>query len=227
MSNVFISYKREQREWVAKLVNLLETHGFTVWWDPKINVGEEYFHKINDVIAKVDCILVVWSDDSVNSKWVLSEASIGMERKNIVPILKDDVTPPLPFNIFQNANLIDWDGDSKHKGFQELLKSIQKYCASSCENEAREISLEKNENNSTVKTTIETTQDNVNEQWEKVLKLNNTRAYKQYLKNNPKGKHRLKARRKLRGIALKRQIVLFILIIGALAVLIIVKKTGV
>jgi hypothetical protein len=36
MTDVFISYAREDRETAAKLAKVLEDQGYSVWWDPVI-----------------------------------------------------------------------------------------------------------------------------------------------------------------------------------------------
>ena len=48
MSDIFISYKREEQATARKLANALESEGWTVWWDPKLRAGERF----NDVIEK-------------------------------------------------------------------------------------------------------------------------------------------------------------------------------
>jgi len=40
MSDIFISYKREEQPAARKLENALESEGWTVWWDPKLPAGD-------------------------------------------------------------------------------------------------------------------------------------------------------------------------------------------
>ena len=223
MENIFISYKREQREWVSKLVLALESYGLSVWWDPKIDVGEEYFKVINSVIKKVDCILVIWSHDSVDSQWVMSEATVGMERNNIVPILRDEIVPPIPFNIIQSADLTMWNGDVNHEGFEQLLASIQKHCnvelseKSSKPHVETEPVLPLTQSYSLFSSTPSTNEES--KAWKEILSANQKRDYKEYLTTYPKGKHRKKALQKLRQLSRKRQLLM--------ATLIVLKQLGV
>ena len=49
---------------------------------------------------------------------------MAAERNVLVPALLDDVRIPLEFRRKQTANLIDWDGDASHEGFQALCEGI-------------------------------------------------------------------------------------------------------
>ena len=42
MADIFISYSREDREWVAKLADALQAEGYSVWWDWDLLVGKRY-----------------------------------------------------------------------------------------------------------------------------------------------------------------------------------------
>ena len=42
MSDIFISYKREEQPEARKLADALEREGWTVWWDPKLRAGEHF-----------------------------------------------------------------------------------------------------------------------------------------------------------------------------------------
>jgi hypothetical protein len=42
MSDIFISYKREEQATARKLASALENEGWTVWWDPKLRAGENF-----------------------------------------------------------------------------------------------------------------------------------------------------------------------------------------
>lgn len=206
MVNVFISYKREQRAWVKKLVLALERHNLTVWWDSKIDIGEDFNTTINRVLLQADCILVIWSKESIHSQWVISEALVGQERKNLIPILVDDVVPPVPFNVIQSSMLQDWNGEKSDPSFQELLYSIKKYSH-----------LNSNNHNY---------QKKDNEQWEKALVIDRPYAYKLYLKNYPSGRHCKEATKRIKSVILKRQLILFSIIVGLFLGLIIIKKAG-
>lgn len=224
MENIFISYKREQREWVAKLVSALERYGYSVWWDPKIDIGEQYSHVINQVIGKVDCILVVWSNDSIVSPWVTSEAMVGFERKNMIPILKEEIIPPVPFNTLQSANLVAWSGDVLDENFQQLLGSIEKYV--SLPAQPYQLKVEEKRDEVVVEKVTLLSENSDEQRWKETLKADTKSAYLTYLEHYPHGKHQKKAIKKLRKLASRSLLLLTTFIVGVLILFIVIEKLG-
>ncbi len=66
-------------------------------------------------------MVVVWTEASVESKWVLIETTKGEKRGGLVPVKLDDVEVPLQFSLLQAANLTEWDGSTSHP---ELLATV-------------------------------------------------------------------------------------------------------
>jgi len=77
MSDIFISYAREDHTKTKVLAEALEQKGFTVWWDPKIVAGAQFDQVIKRELDAAKCIVVLWSKASVKSRWVKDEANIG------------------------------------------------------------------------------------------------------------------------------------------------------
>ena len=68
MSDIFISYKREEQATARKLANALESEGWTVWWDPKLRAGEHFDDVIEKALNEAKCVIVTWSKRSVQSR---------------------------------------------------------------------------------------------------------------------------------------------------------------
>ncbi|MEJ1970822.1 MAG: TIR domain-containing protein [Rhizomicrobium sp.] len=125
MADVFISYAREDFEWVGKLATALSARGLSVWLDSDILAGE-FFRDVTDrELDAAACVLVVWSNYSVQSRWVHDEAAEGMKRQALVPITKSPVDAPKGFRGVQTADLSDWRGGGSHQGFENVVRSIE------------------------------------------------------------------------------------------------------
>ncbi len=125
MSDVFISYAREDRSRVEGLVRLLEAQGFSVWWDRDIVPGESFDELIDKQIDQAAAVLVVWTKNSINSRWVRNEALEGMDRGILVPVLLDDVRIPVAFRQAQLANLVRWPRHSDETELRGLVEAIR------------------------------------------------------------------------------------------------------
>ena len=127
MSDVFISYKREDEARVQRLYDALVRAGLTVWWDREIEGGSAWRQRILEEIDTARCVIVVWSQASVgeNGAFVRDEAARGLERKILLPLRIDKVSPPLGFGEYQALDLVDWRGDAKDLRIQDVVASAR------------------------------------------------------------------------------------------------------
>src|SRR5262245_2603181 len=124
MSDIFISYKREEQATARKLANALEKEGFSVWWDPKLRAGEHFDDVIEKGLNEAKCVIVLWSTLSVNSEYVKSEATEALEQNKLVPIKIENVSPPFRFKRVHTPSLLDWDGSGDFSEFRRLVEDI-------------------------------------------------------------------------------------------------------
>lgn len=124
MSDIFISYNREDRPWVEQLSKALASNNWSVWWDRNIPTGESFDLVIKQALTSAKCVVVVWSTRSVNSDWVKAEAEEARKRKVLLPIRIEDVELPLGFSRLQTQSLVGWEADADHDGFRHLLRDI-------------------------------------------------------------------------------------------------------
>jgi len=61
MADVFVSYARSDKARVAPLVAALEAQGWTIWWDPEIEAGQQFDDQIEDELDAAKAVLVVWT----------------------------------------------------------------------------------------------------------------------------------------------------------------------
>ena len=120
--DIFISYAREDVEWVRELAAELGRVGYSVFWDQRIPIGETWHRHIGTALETARRVIAVWSQASVGSQWVLEEAGHGKERGVLLPVRKDAVRPPLGFRQIETADLSAWQpGEASH----ELARLLQ------------------------------------------------------------------------------------------------------
>src|SRR5512145_2728677 len=125
MVRIFISYASEDRQSAERLAQVLVENGFAVWWDRKIPLGSYFEQVIEENLAQADCVLVLWTASSVQSRGVRAEASDAAAREVLIPVLMEpELRIPLEFRLVQAANLSDWSGDTQHAEFSTLLAHI-------------------------------------------------------------------------------------------------------
>lgn len=126
MSDIFVSYAKEDRKRIVPLVRLLENARWKVFWDRNIPTGESWRQFIGAQIKVARCIVVAWSVSSVKSEWVHEEADQGKRKKILIPVLIDKVEPPFGFGTIQTADLTDWDGSASHNGFRRFFDDVSR-----------------------------------------------------------------------------------------------------
>jgi WD40 repeat protein len=109
-THAFISYSREDRPRVQKIAQALESKGLSVWWDPHLKTGTGFRAEISQALAQAKAVIVVWSRNSVTSRFVCDEADEGAARGILFPVLLDRVDIPLGFRQIQTADLTRWRG---------------------------------------------------------------------------------------------------------------------
>ncbi len=124
MADVFISYAREDRQWVEQLANRLQSAGFSVWWDWDLLVGKRYRETIDAELQACRAAVVVWSQYSIRSDFVRDEAEEAQQRNVLLPVLKEAVRPPAGFRQIQSADLSTWVGDETHGEFRRVMKGV-------------------------------------------------------------------------------------------------------
>lgn len=124
MSDIFVSYKAEDRRRVQPLVDALQQDGLGVWWDAHIGGGDAWRETIETQLDSAKCVLVIWSKRSVgpDGRFVRDEASRAQRRNVYVPVLIDKTQPPLGFGETQAISLVGWKGDRSDQRYRAVLE---------------------------------------------------------------------------------------------------------
>jgi len=124
MSDIFISYAREDRRKAEMLSTLFEQRGWSVWWDRDIPIGRLFHDVIQRELRAAKCVVVLWSSNSVKSNFVLDEATDASERGVMLPALIEDIKAPLGFGRFQTVNLARWNGKELNVDITHLFAAV-------------------------------------------------------------------------------------------------------
>ena len=124
MADVFVSYSRSDKARVAPLVAAIKAKGWSVWWDPAIDAGQQFDDQIDAELQAANAVLVVWTPTSVASRWVRGEARDAAERGILVPVRFEGARLPIDVRAIQTTDLDNWGEDPASAPFQELLRSL-------------------------------------------------------------------------------------------------------
>jgi hypothetical protein len=128
--SVFVSYKSEDRGAVQDIVTGLRQENIDVWWDQDIAPTADWRAEVARRLQGARVVVVVWSRNSADlegGKWVIQEAEEADARGALVPVLIDDILPPLGMRHRQAADLVDWRGDrrdARWRGFVETVQAV-------------------------------------------------------------------------------------------------------
>ena len=128
MSDIFISYAREDVERVRPVATAMSARGWSVFWDQHIPLSASFREVIEKELKAAKAVLVFWSRHSSNSHWVIEEADAAQQRHILIPVLldNDDAYIPFGFRTLQTLNLSGWAGDGSAPNFTQLTSTLEK-----------------------------------------------------------------------------------------------------
>ena len=121
----------EDRERARRLAEYLKCRGWSVWWDRDVPVGRPFDEVIEEAIRQAHCVVVMWSEAAVASRWVRSEASEAARREILVPVLVEDVAIPLEFRLFQALDLKEWAATTEASALEGLHNAVTRVAGES------------------------------------------------------------------------------------------------
>ena len=119
MADVFISYKREDRDKAEALAKFLARNNYSVWWDTSLQAGESFSDVIEREIDNATKVVVLWSKVAIASYWVRAEAARALQQNKLIAARLEQCDLPLPFTQIHTATLETIPDD-----FERLLKPI-------------------------------------------------------------------------------------------------------
>jgi hypothetical protein len=110
LARIVISYSSSDRDLTAGVAAFLEGEGHDVWWDTDLISGDSYRSVIDDKLNDADVVVVVWTPESVRSKWVIAEADHAERLNKLLPVKTKGVKEwqiPKPFGTLHTQAVTD------------------------------------------------------------------------------------------------------------------------
>jgi len=108
MSEFFLSYARADRALAEAVVQLCAAAGHAFWWDSKLIPGIFFRSVINRRIENAGAVVVIWTQRSAVSPWVVAEAQHAHSLMKLVNICGPGFSSekiPKPFFVY---NILQW-----------------------------------------------------------------------------------------------------------------------
>jgi TolB-like protein len=125
LTDIFLSYNREDAATAKRFANAFAAAGLNVWWDTALRSGEAYDEVTEAALRAAKAVVVLWSPRSVVSRWVRAEATIADRCKTLVPVTIEPCERPIMFELTQTAELSHWTGDAADKAWLAFLSDVR------------------------------------------------------------------------------------------------------
>ena len=111
---IFISYSNKNRAKADRLARQLRARGYTVWYAAHLAPTGPYRLEIDARLNAAQAVIVIWSQASIASEWVLSEAEHAQSQGKLINVRTPEVKRPerelpKPFGVRQVARVADID----------------------------------------------------------------------------------------------------------------------
>lgn len=123
LPSAFISYVREDREWVNQLAGDLRRRRVKVWYDARMIVGAHWSREIQTALESCEAFVVVLTPLSVTSPWVMAELNRALELdKVIIPLIYQNCPYPVELETIQRVNI----GRDYEAGLEQIMARLSR-----------------------------------------------------------------------------------------------------
>lgn len=127
MTDVFLSYNRDDQARAKAFAEAFEAQGFNVWWDVGLKTGEAYDQVTEKALREAKAVVVLWSKKSVESRWVRAEATLADRNRTLVPCMIEACERPIMFELTQTADLTHWQGETTDRVWLGFLADVARF----------------------------------------------------------------------------------------------------
>ncbi len=127
MTDVFLSYNREDQVAARRFAEGFEREGFSVWWDQTLHSGENYDQVTEGALREAKAVVVLWSRKSVDSRWVRAEATTADRAGTLVPAMIEPCNRPIMFELKHTAELAHWKGEPNDPAWKAFVADVHRF----------------------------------------------------------------------------------------------------
>jgi formylglycine-generating enzyme required for sulfatase activity len=124
MVDVFISYKREERERCERIHEKLKALDLDVWFDVRLTAGKSFDREIEEAVKGAKAVVVLWSPASVESEWVREEAGVGKARNVLAAIRISPCDLPFGFGTTHVEDIHEAEFADDHPAWLKILDRV-------------------------------------------------------------------------------------------------------
>src|SRR5262245_31012169 len=124
MVDVFISYKREERDAVRIIAERLRALALEVWFDADLTMSPSFDEEVAAKLAEAKCVLVCWTPAAIASDGLRGEAALAHGEEKLVACFLEPTKLLPPFNLQQTEDLMRWSGQEDATNWIRLLTGL-------------------------------------------------------------------------------------------------------
>ncbi len=124
---IFLSYSHQDQKYADLLSKHLSEAGHDVWQNKlNLKLGDNLIEKVNQGIKEAQALIVIVSESSLRSKWVMHEFSalalgdLSSESRKVIPVLIDSTTVPSYLSKYLYIDLTK----GLEQGVQNLISAL-------------------------------------------------------------------------------------------------------
>jgi len=127
LADIFISYAHGDVATAGRFAESFEREGFSVWWDASLRSGDTFDATIEAALRSAKVVVVLWSANSVQSRWVRAEATLADRNKTLMPVMIELCERPIIFELTHAADLSHWNGDPNDAVWRSYLSGLRRF----------------------------------------------------------------------------------------------------
>ncbi|PHN00712.1 toll/interleukin-1 receptor domain-containing protein [Flavilitoribacter nigricans] len=127
--DIFISYSTRDADIMNRVKDKLIGDNYKVWWDRLTEGGNNWIETITKSLENSKCILLLWSSNAANSKYVKGEVvrGIRLEKEILgVHIEYEGLQPQFGTETTQYLSLVGWEGERADQRYLDLVNAIER-----------------------------------------------------------------------------------------------------